>query len=158
MPRYFVYTKLVIFSIVPTIDRSLLYPKSSSGVFNSLSQYLDRFNLISPDQSGFRKNHNCETALLTISQDWYDCLSNKEIFGLVSLDFRKAFDFVNPCILLKKLVLYKLTPKTLDWFTCYLTDRIQSILYTYSFKSQNYPKWCSTKLYIRSITLPNIYQ
>ena len=36
MPRCFVYTKLVIFPIVPTIDRSLCfqwYPKSSSGMY-----------------------------------------------------------------------------------------------------------------------------
>ena len=98
-------------------------------VSNSLSQYLDRFNLISPDQSGFRKKHNCETALLKVSQDWYDCLNNKEIVGLVALDFRKAFDLVNHCILLKELELYKLTPKTLDWFTSYLTDRTQSVYY-----------------------------
>ena len=98
-------------------------------VSNSLSQYLDRFNLISPNQSGFRKKHNCETALLKVSQYWYDCLNNKEIVGLVALDFRKAFDLVNHCILLKKLELYKLTPKTLDWFTSYLTDRTQSVYY-----------------------------
>ena len=53
--------------------------------------------------SGFRRNHNCETTLLRLIQDFHDCPNKKEIVGMVSKDFRKAFDLPNQSIPLRKL-------------------------------------------------------
>ena len=93
----------------------------------SLNSYLQRFALLSDVQSGFRRNYSCETALLKLIQDCYDCLNKKELVGLVSLDFRKAFDLVSHPILLKKLQIYKFSCKSLDWFNSYLSERSQRV-------------------------------
>ena len=117
-------------SLLPILSKVL-----ERHVANSLISYLHSFNLISDTQSGFRKCHNCETSLLKLTQDFYDCLNRKEAVGFVSLDFRKAFDLVNHSILLKKLQLYKFYSKSLAWFHSYLHDRSQRVSFKNSLSS-----------------------
>jgi hypothetical protein len=45
--------------------------------------------------------------------------------GVVFLDLKKAFDCVDHKILVKKLLLYGCTDRTLKWFGSYLNDRSQ---------------------------------
>ena len=97
----------------------------------SLNSYSTKFTLLSDFQSGFRRSHSCQTALLKLTQDCYNSLNKKELVVLASLDFRKAFEFVSSPILLKKLQIYKFSSKSLDWFNSYLSEHSQSV----SFKS-----------------------
>ena len=61
---------------------------------------------------------------------------NKNIYTLgVFIDLSKAFDTVNHKILLKKLSHYGIKNKSLDWFTCYLSNRKQFIGYNVNSKS-----------------------
>ena len=55
-------------------------------VYNSIISFFDFHSLISINQSGFKKKHNCETALLKVTQNWYDSLNNHESVGIVALD------------------------------------------------------------------------
>lgn len=43
------------------------------------------------------------------------------------LDLRKAFDFINYSLLLKKLEIYDLSETTLGWFNSYLWMRNQAV-------------------------------
>ena len=45
--------------------------------------------------------------------------------GAVFLDLKKAFDTVHHKTLLKKLSLFGVTGQELDWFTSYLSGRLQ---------------------------------
>ena len=49
---------------------------------------------------------------------------------MVMVDFRKAFDLVDYTLLLKKLRHYKLSDKTINWFSSYffLLDRKQKVV------------------------------
>jgi hypothetical protein len=45
----------------------------------------------------------------------------------VFLDFKKAFDTVQHDILLRKLSMFGVRGTSLDWFTSYLSNRIQCV-------------------------------
>ncbi|KHN87287.1 RNA-directed DNA polymerase from mobile element jockey [Toxocara canis] len=58
-----------------------------------------------PDfQHGFRRNHSVTTAHFEISDFIYNALDNQKIACLVQLDIAKAYDSVNPKLLLQKLI------------------------------------------------------
>lgn len=78
-------------------------------------------------QSGFRRNHSCETALINMIDKWLNALNNGNLVGVILIDFRKAFDLVDHKLLLKKLSLYKLNRNALKWFQSYLTTRKQRV-------------------------------
>ena len=54
-------------------------------------------------------------------------LNNKQYCAAIYLDLSKAFDTVNPRILLNKLHSYGIRNKTLDFFHSYLSDRFQMV-------------------------------
>ena len=43
-------------------------------------------------QSGFRSKHSCETAFHLLVDEWLSSIYNKEIVGVLFIDFCKAFD------------------------------------------------------------------
>ena len=61
--------------------------------------YLNKYKLLHEDQSGFRKNHSCQTALVKLVDDWTKCIDKGEMIGALFIDFRKAFDLVDHNIL-----------------------------------------------------------
>ena len=46
-------------------------------------------------QSGFRKKHSCNTALLSLLDKWFNNVDKEEITGAIFLDIRAAFDVVD---------------------------------------------------------------
>ena len=78
-------------------------------------------------QSGFRKQHSCQTAFNKLTDTWLAAINENEIVGSVLLDLTKAFDLVNHNILLRKLASYKFSPVTLVWFDSYLSNRKQQV-------------------------------
>ena len=42
--------------------------------------------------SAYRKHHGCDTALLSLMEEWGKELDDRKIIGLVSMDLSKAFD------------------------------------------------------------------
>ena len=109
-------------SILPTLSKLL-----EKHVHNNFIAYLNHYNLIIQTQSGFRKNHSCETALVHIFDKWLKAVNDGFIVGVVMVDFKKAFDLVDHNVLLQKLALYKCSKRTLDWFKSYLLDRKQIV-------------------------------
>lgn len=78
-------------------------------------------------QSGFRKDHSCQTALIQIVDEWIAAIDQGNIVSTVFLDLTKAFDLVNHEILITKLERYKFSHNTLLWFTSYLSNRTQQV-------------------------------
>jgi len=75
-------------------------------MYNTLYTFLCDNNLIFSRQSGFRKNHSTETALIKIIDDLLFNLDKDGVTGVVLIDYRKAFDMVDHELLLKKLEAY----------------------------------------------------
>ena len=65
-------------------------------VHHHLSTFMEKHNLFHTLQSGFRSQHSCHTALSAMFDMWLSAVDRSEIVGAVFLDFRKAFDLVDP--------------------------------------------------------------
>lgn len=109
-------------SVLPILSKPL-----ERHIHTHLLKYLDRNNLLTSNQSGFRPGHSCQSALTQIIDNWLLAMNNEQLSGAIYLDLKKAFDLVNHTILLKKLHLYNLDPRSLMFFTSYLNNRCQKV-------------------------------
>ena len=89
--------------------------------------FLDKHDLFCSNQSGFRKNHSCNSCLSKIIDNWYSTINTGGTICSVALDFKKAFDIVSHEILIKKLSVYGCNQLTLSWFKSYLSERQQFV-------------------------------
>ena len=96
-------------------------------VHDSLYSYLCVNNLIYSKQSGFRKRHSTETALIRIIDELLFNLDSDRVSGMILIDYCKAFDMVDHSILLQKLQAYGFDNKSLIWFRSYLNERRQLV-------------------------------
>ena len=96
-------------------------------VFICLYDFLQDKKLLLDTPFGFRKNHSCQTALITLTEEIYNAIQTGNLFGLLQLDLSKAFDLVNHTLLLEKLKLYHCNADTICWFQSYLKNRSQRV-------------------------------
>jgi hypothetical protein len=87
--------------------------------------YFENNNLFCSNQHGFRANHSCETALISIIDHWKNAINNKMINLALFIDFKKAFDLVNHELLLLKLFHYGFDNDSLALVRNYFENRSQ---------------------------------
>ena len=107
-------------SVLPVLSKGIEWH-----MYDSLSSYLCENNLIYSKQSGFRKLHSTETALIRIIDELLFNLDNDR--GMILIDYCKAFDMVDHVILLDKQHAYGLDNTSLSWFQSYLSNRRQFV-------------------------------
>ena len=90
--------------------------KSSDDLICSIQQF-----------HGFRSGRSCLTQLLHHFDDAMESLTNNLDFDSIYLDFAQAFDKVDHEILMKKLQLYGIHPKIINWIRSFLTNRMQGV-------------------------------
>ena len=64
--------------------------------------FLISHNALHSTQSGFKPNHFCETTLLEMINNFHEAINNRQIIGIIMVDFRKANDLVDHTLLIKK--------------------------------------------------------
>ena len=107
-------------SVLPVISKVL-----ERHLHNAIHTFLKNNNLLYRFQSGFRRQHSTETALINIYDRLVNNLDKNFITGMVFADFKKAFDLVDHQVLIDKLHIYGLEGVGLQLITSYLTSRKQ---------------------------------
>ena len=90
-------------SVLPVFSK--LLEKHVAGFF---MDYLTRNDLLYDLQSAFREGHSTESALIKLTDQILFYLDQDKVTGMVSVDFKRAFDLVDHQFLLTKLRLYRL--------------------------------------------------
>ena len=87
-------------------------------------EHLNRHNIITNIQHGFRSGLSCTSQLIGAIDDWTKELNTGESqVDVIVLDFSKAFDKVPHQRLLQKIKSYGITNKNMRWIEKFLTDR-----------------------------------
>ena len=110
-------------SILPTLSNII-----EKWTASKLMSYLDKYKLLHKNQSGFRKNHSTESALILMTDTWLKVINEGKLVGCAMIDFRKAFDLVDHNLLLNKLRIYRFIDLSLSWFKSYLSNRTQQVV------------------------------
>lgn len=96
-------------------------------VNEQITEYLETHKILNPKQYGFRRKSNTENAifdLVTVIQNEAD--SGKKVCVLF-IDLKKAFDTVDPKILLRKLFEIGIVGVAYEWFKSYFDERKQYV-------------------------------
>ena len=121
-------------------------------MYNRLLKFIDKNNLLNEFQFGYRNNHSTFMALIVLVANLVTTLDDGNCAVELLLDFQKAFDTVDHCILLDKLSFYGVHGFARDWFYSYLSNRSQSVNYNdhesdqNDHQSQNDEMWCSISM------------
>jgi hypothetical protein len=98
-------------------------------VASQLWAHIDKFNLLSPFQSAYRRHHSTETALLKVLSDLHASMDQGQVSLLTSLDLSSAFDSVDHRVLIQRLrTSFGLSSVVLDWFSSFLCSRSMSVM------------------------------
>ena len=90
--------------------------------------HLNRNDVLSGSQHGFRANYSCSTQLISLIEDLNFHMDHNVQVDMILLDFSKAFDTVPQCCLLKKLKFYHIENQVVHWIEKWFTVRKQRVL------------------------------
>ena len=111
-------------SILPVFSKVL-----ETIVYHQISNYLEKNNLLSPYQFGFRRGRSTIHAVTYLTDNIRENIDKGLCTGAIYMDLRKAFDVVHHANLVGKLPSYGIQNKELLWFQDYLFNRLQFVSY-----------------------------
>lgn len=92
-----------------------------------LVQFVDKNNILSDSQYGFRSERSTSLALIELTEQITKCIDSKQCAAGVFLDLKKAFDTIDHNILIDKLQKYGVRGTVCDWVKSYLQYRNQFV-------------------------------
>jgi hypothetical protein len=97
-------------------------------VAQQIISHIENHSLSASHQSGFKRRHSTETALLKVTNDILSENDKGKVTALVLLDLSAAFDTVDHEILLSRLESdVGVSDVALSWFRSYLSGRSQAV-------------------------------
>ena len=94
---------------------------------NRLFSYVSQEKILYSKQFGFQSGHSTEHAILQLANQIRESFENNLYSLGVFIDLSKSFNTVNHSIILKKLEIYGIHGKNLEWFKSYLRNRKQCV-------------------------------
>lgn len=92
-----------------------------------LTKFLDKHNVITNSQFGFRKGRSTEAALLSLKESIVQSIDSQKFALGLFIDFSKAFDCLSHDILAYKLSMYGVRGHPLALMKSYLANRTQCV-------------------------------
>lgn len=111
-------------SILPYISKVL-----EKIIHKRIMDYLSNNNILSSSQFGFQRTLSTYMPVLLLQEYITKAFENGNIAVAIFLDLKKAFDTVDPDILIQKLKQYGIQGAPLNLIQSYLTDREQCVEY-----------------------------
>ena len=84
----------------------------------------------------YRKHNGCDTAILSLTEEWKKELDNQKVVGLVAMDLSKAFDTPPHDLIVQKLKQYGADQKSTTLIADYLSNQRQRVKL-----GNNYSSW-----------------
>ena len=112
----------------PVSLTSVLCKSLGKIVREAIMKHLNKNNLLSDCQYGFRQNRGCILQLLKVVAEWSKDIDKTKQVDCIYLDFKKAFDTVPHKRLLKKLQSFGITGNVLKWIKDFLSGRHQRVV------------------------------
>jgi retron-type reverse transcriptase len=110
------------------ISLTSIVSKSIEHIISSaMWEHIDKNNLVTNRQHGFRKGLNTTTQLLHVAHNATKRLDQKTPHHLVSFDFAKAFDKVPHNLLIHKLTNYRFSTQVTNWIREWLRGRTSKV-------------------------------
>jgi len=97
-------------------------------IYSCIFEHLDRHQILTEQQHGFRQHRSCVTQLISTIHDFAQCLNDKRQCDVLLLDFCKAFDKVPFSRLFYKLYHYGIRGTLLIWIKNFLSNRSQRVI------------------------------
>ena len=98
-------------------------------IYNRLTNFINKYDIICREQFGFRKKHGPNMALDVLVNRKVNANEERQSVVGVFLDLSKAFDTLDHDILLDKLYNYRIRGQLLLWLGSYLKNRKQRVRY-----------------------------
>ena len=92
-------------------------------IYKRTITFLEKHDILFSSQYGFRKKHSCSDAIMELVSEILKNNENGTYTACVFLDLSKAFDTLDPTILLKKMHNYGIRGKANSWFKSYISNR-----------------------------------
>ena len=89
-------------------------------IYNQLTVYLEKNDMLSSQQFCFRKGKSTELAATLFFDDAHRAMDRDELTGTIFIDLSKAFDTVGHSVLLSKLSVYAICGPEKELFSGYL--------------------------------------
>uniref|UniRef100_A0A3B5QVU5 Reverse transcriptase domain-containing protein n=1 Tax=Xiphophorus maculatus TaxID=8083 RepID=A0A3B5QVU5_XIPMA len=94
---------------------------------NRLDTFIDKNNILSSSQYGFRAKNSTSMALMELIEHITNAIDQKQYSASIYVDLKKAFDTIDHSILLKKRIKYGIRGPALQWISSYLENRKQFV-------------------------------
>lgn len=98
-------------------------------IHNHISEFLEKYNILTKHQHGFRKGYSTNTQLVLTVHDFAKAINNGKQIDAVFMDFSKAFDKVCHKKLLHKLGAILKNSQLINWLAAYLENREQFVVF-----------------------------
>ena len=126
----------------PVSNTSFVSKLLEKAALTQINSYVTTNNLHAAYQSGYRKNHSCETAMIKVVNDITMMTHTGSAAILILLDLSAAFDTIDHNILINRLIQeFGIKEDVIDWIKSYLSNR------TYSVKINNIDSVIKALLY-----------